>query len=269
MPRIEINGTRLYYEDTGSGDETVFFSHGLLWDGRMFGPQVEALSDRYRCITYDHRGQGRSEVPTESSIPMDLLAADAAALIEALDAAPCHFVGLSMGGFTGMRVAARRPDLVRSLVLMETSARPEEPQNRVKYRLLAQAARLAGTGPLTGQVMPIMFGQTFLDDPSRAPEREQWKTILAGNRKDIYKAVNGVIERGNVEVEVARIEVPTLVMVGEEDVAQPPEESELLASAIPDAKLVRIPRAGHTSTIEEPAFVNQELQQWLETHREA
>ncbi|MDX1620286.1 MAG: alpha/beta fold hydrolase [Nitriliruptorales bacterium] len=266
MPRATINGTELYYEDVGGGDATVVFSHGLLWDGRMFDPQVKALADRYRCITYDHRGQGRSEVPPESSIPMDLLYADAVALIEHLDAAPCHFVGLSMGGFTAMRVAARRPDLLSSLVLLETSAQPEDPANVPKYRALTAITRFLGPGLVTGQVMPIMFGQTFLNDPGREEERERWKTILSGNRKDVYKAVNGVIERNGIEEEIASIDVPTLVMVGEEDVATPPDKAEFIAATIPDAKLVRIPRAGHTSTIEQAGAVNDALTDWLSTH---
>src|SRR5271156_3136985 len=99
MPYILVNGVNLYYEDTGHGRETIVFAHGLLWSGKMFAAQVAHLKDRYRVITYDHRGQGKSEV-TESGYDMDSLAEDEAALIKALGAAPCHVAGLSMGGFT-------------------------------------------------------------------------------------------------------------------------------------------------------------------------
>src|SRR5271154_3068068 len=104
MPHIKINGFDLYYEDTGgTGRETIVFAHGLLWSGKMFGAQVEHLKSRYRVITYDHRGQGQSEV-TATGYDMDSLAEDEAELIKALGVAPCHVAGLSMGGFTGMRV---------------------------------------------------------------------------------------------------------------------------------------------------------------------
>src|SRR3546814_12403733 len=86
MPHIEINGTTLYYEDTGPGTtgETVIFSHGLLWDASMFAAQTAHLQGRYRVIAYDHRGQGRSADDAATSITMETVYADAVALIEAL-----------------------------------------------------------------------------------------------------------------------------------------------------------------------------------------
>ncbi len=95
MPFLTINGARLHYDDEGDGPQTIIFSHGLLFSGKMFAAQVAALKDRYRCITFDHRGQGQSEV-TESEYDIDALTGDAAQLIEKLEIAPYHFVGLSM-----------------------------------------------------------------------------------------------------------------------------------------------------------------------------
>ena len=132
MPFKQINGAKIYYEETGTGPETLIFSHGLLMNGDMFQQQVEVLSERYRCICYDHRGQSRSEV-TDTGYDMDSLTEDAAALIRDLDAAPCHFAGLSMGGFVGMRLAIRHPELLKSLVLIETTADPEPEQNKGPY----------------------------------------------------------------------------------------------------------------------------------------
>lgn len=260
---ITVNGTDLAVADTGTHDETIVFSHGLLMDRRMFEAQITALGDRYRCVSYDHRGQGQSAIPPESSIPMDLLANDAIALIEQLDVAPCHFVGLSMGGFVGLRIAARRPDLLRSLVLLDTSAGPEDPKNVPKYRLMNAVARFFGTKPVTSQVQPILFGETFLNDPAKAAERNRWKEILQGRPRDIHKAVRGVIERAGVEDEARKITIPTLVIVGEEDVATPTAKSRQLVSLIPNARLVTIPRAGHSSTIEEPQAVTETIREFL------
>ena len=112
MAVMEINGARIYYEESGAGPETLVFSHGLLMSGEMFSEQVKAFSGRYRCVSYDHRGQSRSEV-TDSGYDMDSLTEDAATLIRRLDCGPCHFAGLSMGGFVGMRLAIRYPELIR------------------------------------------------------------------------------------------------------------------------------------------------------------
>ena len=161
----------------------------------MFDAQIAALKDRYRCVSFDFRGQGQTEV-TKDSYDMDTLYEDAAALIETLNLAPCHFAGLSMGGFIGMRLAARRPELLRSLILMETSADPEPVENIPRYRQLGAVARYIGLRPVAGRVMPIMFGRTFMTDPARAADRKLWQERLAGNdKKGILRALNGVIER--------------------------------------------------------------------------
>jgi pimeloyl-ACP methyl ester carboxylesterase len=258
---VRVQGTRLHVEDTGGGGPAIVFSHGLLLSTRLWDAQVDALRSDFRCIAYDHRGQGRSEVPDARCIDMDTCAGDAAALVEALGVAPCHFVGLSMGGFVGMRLAARRPELLRSLSLLETSADPEP--NAAKYRLLNVVARFVGPWAVAGRVMPILFGRSFLSDPARAPERERWRAVIAANRRSIWRAVNGVIERQGIHEELARIGVPTLVVVGEEDVATVPAKAERIAAAIAGARLVRVPRAGHSSPVEEPAAVTAALRDFL------
>jgi pimeloyl-ACP methyl ester carboxylesterase len=98
MPQINVNGVELYYEEYGSGTETVVFAHGLLMDCRMFERQVETLRKNYRCVAFDFRGQGQSQI-TEDGYDMDTLTKDTSALINELNCAPCHFAGLSMGGF--------------------------------------------------------------------------------------------------------------------------------------------------------------------------
>lgn len=267
MPTARVNGTDLFYVDTGpaaTGD-TIVFSPGLLWDTSLFDAQVEALRGRYRCIAYDHRGQGRSAESPLRSIGMDLVAEDAAALIETLELAPVHFCGLSMGGFVGLRLAVRRPELLRSLMLLDTTARAERPENIRKYRALNFLSRWFGHGIVANRVMPILYGQSTLQDPGRAAERRRWRAQIVGNRRSIWRAVNGVIERPGVEDELSRITAPTLVMVGEEDVAQPPAEAERLRAAIVGAQLARIPGAGHSATVEQPDRVADALAAFLAT----
>src|SRR5439155_13936417 len=132
-----------------------------------------------------------------------------------LGAAPCHFVGLSMGGFVGLRLAIRRPQLLRSLVLIESAADPEPPANVPKYRLMTLVARTLGTRLLAGRIMKIMFGDAFLADPARRVERKERRAELRGvNPIGAARATIGVIERAPVEAELDRIRVPTLVLSG-------------------------------------------------------
>lgn len=263
MPQLSVNGTRLYIEDTGGNRPPVVFAHGLLYNCRMWDAQVPELRGRFRCISYDHRGQGQSEV-TASGYDMDSVAEDGAALIRTLGVAPVHFVGLSMGGFVGLRIAARHPELLRSLVLLDTSADPEPPENLPRYRMLAFIARWLGQRLVAGPVLKIMHGASMRADPARAQELATWRArLIASNRIGEVRAVRGVLERQGVRDELGKIAVPTLVMVGEEDTAAVPAKAEFLARAIRGATLVRIPRAGHMSPIDNPAFVTEQLARFL------
>jgi 3-oxoadipate enol-lactonase len=263
MPHLLVNGARLYYEECGSGAQTVIFAHGLLWSGLMFAQQVDVLQERYRCITFDWRGQGQSEI-TPTGYDMESLYADTLAMIDALGITACHFIGLSMGGFIGMRLAARRPDLVASLILLGTSADPEPVANIPKYRLLNLVGRWLGFRLVAAQVMPIMFGQKFLNDPTRAQLREEWRRrLLANHRIGITRATAGVITRRGIADLLHAIPAPTLILVGDQDVATPPTAAQRIHARIPHSRLVIIAGAGHTSTVEEPEAVNAAILAFL------
>ena len=265
MSTIELDGTSLYYEDTGPGStgETIAFSHGLLWGTELFAPQIAALRGRYRCVAWDHRGQGRSGPEHRHCIGMELVWQDAVRLLETVVGGPVHFCGLSMGGFVAMRMAARRPDLVRSLLLLETSSDPEPMENVARYRLLTKMTRLLGPRMLKNKIAPIMLGKAILTDPARRAELATFVDLMA-RRRDIWRAVNGVVDRAGIHDELARITAPTLVVVGDEDVATPRPKAERIVAAIRGATLVTIPRAGHSSTVEEPALVTAAIEQFLQ-----
>jgi 3-oxoadipate enol-lactonase len=265
MPHMLVNGARLYYEEHGAGPQTVIFAHGLLWSGQMFAQQVGVLQQHYRCITFDWRGQGQSEV-TRAGYDMESLYADTLSLIDALGIKACHFVGLSMGGFIGMRLAARRPDLVTSLILLGTSADPEPTANIPKYRMLNLVGRWLGFGLVAARVMPIMFGQKFLGDPTRSWLREEWRRrMLANHRIGITRATAGVIARRGIYDQLHIIRAPTLILVGDQDSATPPAVAQRIHARIPQSQLAIIPGAGHTSTVEEPEAVNAAILAFLST----
>jgi len=258
---VRVDGAELHVEDTGGTGPAVVFSHGLLWSTAQWRFQVAAFRDRYRCIAYDHRGQGKSAVAT-SGYDMDTLTGDAAGIIGQLGVGPVHFVGLSMGGFVGMRLAARRPELVRSLALLDTASDAEPLLNRPKYAAMGALAQMVGTRPFVPAVMKIMFARPFREDPARADLRESLVRELLGNdTTGMRRAVGGVISRKPVEpAELSRIRAPTLVISGAEDSAVVPARSRRTASQIPGARFVSIPRAGHSSSVEEPQAVNQALE---------
>lgn len=265
MPQRDVNGTSLYYEDTGPGStgETIVFSHGLLWGTELFAPQIEALRERYRCIAWDHRGQGRSAADHRHTIPMELLWQDAVALLDELGVAHTHVVGLSMGGFVAMRLASRAPERVGKLVLVETTMEGEPLENVGRYRLLAKVYRALGPRPVATKVAAIMLGASIRNDSLRQADVARF-TKLMTRRRDVWKAVNGVIDRaGLTHAELAKIQAPALVVVGDEDVATPRAKAEKLVAALPNARLAVVPRAGHSSTVEEPAAVTRLIEDFV------
>ena len=263
MPYVELNGATIYFTDTGGDGDVIVFSHGLLMSGAMFDDQVAHFHPRFRCITFDHRGQGQSGV-TKDGYDMDTLADDAAALIVEIGLAPCHFVGLSMGGFVGMRLAANRPELLKTLTLLDTSADPEPKENGPKYQMLNLVARWIGLWAVIGRVMPIMFGQTFLNDPSRASQKKRWAAAITGNHRiGITRAVSGVIERQGCVDLLDDINMPVGIGVGDEDLATVHHKSERLQAAISGSELIVFSGAGHSSSIETPQQVNALIQRTI------
>lgn len=267
MPTIKINNANIHYDDSAPNDKqkpVIVFAHGLLWSTRIYDKQVEHFKDGYRCIAFDFRGQGQSQV-TKDGYDMNTLATDAIELLNSLGIDKFHYVGLSMGGFVGQRVAIEHPERLLSLTLIDTSADPEDPDNIPGYKKLVKAIRWLGNKRVSKKVLPIMFGNTFLTDKSRKTELKTWLTMLQSNRKDgVVKATMGVIERTGTYEQLGSIDIPTLIIVGDEDVATPYAKASRMHFAINGSKLAVIKGAGHTSTVEAPEQVNKVMRHFLE-----
>ena len=265
-----VNGTGLRVEEVGSGKQTVVFSPNPFTNRGLFDAPVAALSRDYRCLRYDHRGQGDSGFAASQPSP-DLLGTeglydDAVALLDQLGVDRCHWVGSSIGGFVGVRLAARHPDLVRSLVLIGFSTRRLSRADLRQINMMigmVRASRLlgpVGTAMLrrvTEQVMRNMLGRAFMSDPARADDRELWRqrfmTLLVPEAAPMFRAVFG--HPGTPPELLARIQAPTLIIAGEDELAQFDEAHNDLRQAqrvIPDARLVTVPGAGHMVLVEQP-----------------
>jgi 3-oxoadipate enol-lactonase len=265
-----VNGTGLRVEEVGSGKQTVVFSPNPFTNRGLFDAPVAALSRDYRCLRYDHRGQGASGFGASQPSP-DLLGTeglydDAVALLEQLGVDRCHWVGSSIGGFVGVRLAARHPDLVRSLVLIGFSTRRLSRADLWQVNMMigmVRASRLlgpVGTALLrrvTEQVMRNMFGTTFMSDPARTDDRELWRqrfmALLVPEAAPMLREVFG--HPGNPLELLARIQAPTLIIAGEDELAGLDEAHNDPLQAqrvIPDARLVTVPGAGHMVLVEQP-----------------
>ena len=265
---IDVPGATLTYDVRGDlANRPVLLVIGSPMGASGFPTLASNFEDR-TVVTYDPRGVERSVRSGElTELSPEDHAGDLIALIEHLDVGPVHYAGLSMGGFVGLRLGARRPDLVRSLTLIDTSAGPEDPSKVAQYRLLASIYRVVGLRPLRGKVAPIMFSRAFLETPEGRDVLEVWSRELAQQgRRGVKLAIRGVTDRLPVLEEISSVKAPTLVIAGSEDVATPTDRADLIAELIPDAESVTLPGVGHVSTLEAPQAVNQALIPFLAAH---
>ena len=261
-----VNGTGLRVEEVGTGAETVVFSPALFTNRQLFDAPVAALCGDHRCIRYDHRGQGDSGFgapqPDPHRLGVEGLYEDAVALLDQLQVESCHWVGVSIGAMVGMRLAARHPDRVRSLTIIGVSVRPLTRAEMLPFDV--SAALIRATRPLgpvgtavrrqvAGLSVRMMFGSTFMSDPTRAADREYWRTRFAA--QFVPEGVPMIHEvfsfPGNPVEMLAQIQAPTLVIYGAEDPGAD-VEAQKAQQAIPGARLLRIPGAGHMVFIEQP-----------------
>jgi 3-oxoadipate enol-lactonase len=265
MPTIRTNGVELYYEETGVGSESIVFVPGFAWGTRLFREQIAAFKDRYRCIAYEPRGQGRSE-NTPGGYELDNLAADAIGLIETLGAAPCHLVGHSIGGSIAFRIAARRPELVRSLILFNSAVDEDSLWIRVKYWLMSFAVQALGMRLAAKEMMKAQFSPTFRRDPTRAAERDEiWRLFRAQNKNALAHAVRGWIRSPPAEPELPKVAAPTLVVAGAEDPTVRNMSSKQVADCVQHGRFILLPGCGHSIPVEMPEKTNEILRDFLVT----
>ena len=265
MPYIEVNDTRIYYEDHGEGEETIVFAHGMLFNLRMFDEQVESLKANYRCVLFDFRGQGKSEV-TPNGYELDDLTKDTLELITKLNCSPCHFVGFSMGGMIAMLLAIRAPESIRSLILIDTSSESEPPSAQFRNKMMLLVAKYVGLRPIANKVIKLFFGPHFLKDSNRKNLRLIWKShFLANDHLGVARAATGVLFRKQFSTDLHKISAPTLILWGDHDKLAGRAKAEIMRTNIANSTLKVIPKAGHMSPIEEPMSVNTAILNFLDT----
>lgn len=244
----------LHHVVDGSEDAPVLLLGGSLGSTvAMWEPQVPALAARFRVVRYDARGHGGSPVPPGPYV-IDDLVADVVALLDHLGVRRASFAGLSLGGVTGMRLAALHPDRVDRLALVCTSARWPDPQPWLDR---AAAVRAGGTASIADTVVQRWF---TADGAQREPALvERSRVMVAATPADGYAACCEALAAMDVRGDLARIVAPTLVLAGEQDAATPPAMLEAIAAGIAGARLQVLQGAAHLANLEQPEVVTAAL----------
>lgn len=261
--RIEANDIHVGYEEWGGGEPLVLL-HAFPCNRSMWAPQISTLTQTHqiRVITPDFRGFGESYIP-EGPYPVETLADDIAALLDALQIETCALGGLSLGGYVAFAFYRKYGARLRALILADTRPQADTDANRAAREELAQLAEREGSRAVAERQLPRMFTPATLQDPTGITARLR-AMMEAANPTGIAGALRGIALRPDSTDLLPQITCPTLLITGEEDVITPPADARLMAERIPNAQLSIIPRTGHISNMERPEVFNQLLVAFLE-----
>ncbi|PRX99848.1 3-oxoadipate enol-lactonase [Allonocardiopsis opalescens] len=246
--------TAVHHVADGPADAPVLLLSGSLGSSvDMWEPQVAPLSRRFRVVRLDHRGHGRSPVPPG---PYDLpdLAGDVLALLDRLGVRRAHMAGLSLGGAVAMWLAAHAPDRIDRLALLGTSADFGDP---APWAERAATVRAHGTVAIADTVVGRWFTPGYA--AANPDTVRRMRDMVAATPDEGYAACCGAIQRTDLHADLPAITAPTLVLVGADDPATPPEHAERIAAAIPGAKLTVLPDAAHLASVQQAEHVTTAL----------
>ncbi len=254
-----MSAVQVYAEITGRADgAVVVLSNSLGSTYRMWDAQLAALQQRFRVVRYDTRGHGASPVPN-GPYGIDDLADDLVALLDRLGIERAHLVGLSLGGMTAMRVAARNPDRVNMLVLLCTGAQLPPASN---WTDRAATVRADGSTAVAAAVVQRWFTPEFL--AAHPDIRATHEAMVAATPAEGYAACCEAIAALDLREDLASITAPTLAIAGADDPATPPATLEEIAGGVKDGRLLVVPRAAHLANAERPEIVTPALIEHLE-----
>ncbi|MFQ5490761.1 MAG: alpha/beta fold hydrolase, partial [Phycisphaerae bacterium] len=226
--------------------------HGFPLSGLLWAHLPEALADRYRLIVPDLHGLGRSSVTDE--VTMAGFADDLSGLLDQLDQAePVVVMGLSMGGYIAFEFFRRHQRRVRALILADTRAEPDAPEAARQRSETAQKVLAEGSGVVADAMAGKLFG------PGASTElREQWRQIMASSdRQGVAAALRAMRDRADSRPTLGDIDVPTLVVVGQDDALTPLACAETIHRGIRGSRLEVVPGAGHMTPVEQPEQFRQ------------
>lgn len=256
--KMEVNGINVAYRLDGPEDASVvMLSNSLMSNHTMWDPQMSELTKSFRVLRYDTRGHGLTEAPP-GPYSIKLLAEDAVALIDALSVEKVHFAGLSMGGMIGQYLGANYSGRLHSLLLCDTAS--EMPTPAMWNDRIATAQDQGITGLIDG-TLTRWFTKAFLNNEIASVEKVA-EMIRATDSVGYIACASAIRDMSQTSI-LSNIEVPTIIIVGEDDPACTVEQSKVLEQHIKDSELVVIKNAAHLSNIEQPEVFNATMLTFL------
>jgi 3-oxoadipate enol-lactonase len=258
--KAPVAGTSLEYDVRGDGPAVVLL-HAFPLGKAMWDAQARALAPAHTVVRFDARGFGGTP-PGDGLLTMERIADDAAALLDHLGIPQAAFVGLSMGGYAAFALVRRHPSRIKALVLADTRATADSPEQRRSRSQQADKVRAEGPAAIADGFLEKAVGATTHQERPEVVARVR-EMILAAPARGVVDALAGLAARADSTPTLREIRVPTLVLCGEEDALTPPADAEALRDGIAGSALEIVPKAGHLSAIEDPAAFNAALLAFL------
>jgi pimeloyl-ACP methyl ester carboxylesterase len=228
----------------------------------MWQAQLAAPPPGWRVIAPDFAGLGSSDDLDDLSQALDDYARDVVTLVDRLGIGRIVVAGVSLGGYVALALARIAPARLAGLVLVDTKAAADSPDAREGRGRMLDLLANRGTGGVADEMMPKLLGETTRRETPALVEHVR-SMILSNDPEGVRRAIVRLRDRPDATPGLASIAVPTLVVVGEEDVVTPPADAERLAAGIPGASIARIAAAGHLSTLEQPDAFGRLLADFL------
>jgi Predicted hydrolases or acyltransferases (alpha/beta hydrolase superfamily) len=253
--KVSIGPRQLDYQSVGSGPVLVLL-HAFPFDSRMWRQTAAALASQRRVITPDMRGFGLSELGSGGFSIADL-ADDLAALLDALKLPAATVAGMSMGGYVALAFARRHRDRLQSLILADSKAAADTPEARQGREAAISLVEKQGVAALLEKQLPRLLSVSASEGL-----RAEVRALGAQPADTVIAAIRALRDRPDRTAELPEIAVPTLVVVGNDDALSPPADARAMAAAMPNARVVEIPGAGHLSNLENPDAFNAALKEF-------
>jgi 3-oxoadipate enol-lactonase len=253
-------GATVGVTDSGGQGPVIVFSHGLLMNHTMFAPQVAALRDAFRVVTWDQRGHGEAEHDGTWSYWDS--ADDLLALLDHLEVQQAVLAGMSQGGFLSLRAALRSPERVRALVLLDTQADVEDPAVAPLYEAMTASWSADGSSQ---DILDFTAVAILGPGADEQPWKEHWAAMPKHRAAQV---MHPLLTREDLTERLGEIACPALVVHGDADASIPVEKAEALVAGLSAAlPLVLVPGGGHAANLTHPEIVNPALRAFVDELR--
>jgi pimeloyl-ACP methyl ester carboxylesterase len=258
-----INGLKVFIEGD-SKNQAIIFIHGFPYDHTMWDSQIDALKEKYFCITYDIRGLGKSYVG-DGQFTMEAFVWDLYSIMDELHIEKPILCGLSMGGYISLRAIEKEHNRFAGLILCDSRSEADNNDGKIVRSTAIDKVNVQGVGAFVSEFVPKCFHPKT---PERLTDMYDRIFTIAKNQNSVgvKGSLLAMLSRRDTTPSLKNIEIPTLILVGKKDALTPPKTMKKIAKKIKNSEFFRVPKSGHMTPLENPAFVNERILEYLEKH---